>query len=286
MEDFKIIQEFNGHSGCRILLCLSNGNYFVRKISKSEDYNERLRKQMEKQILFYKNMAKNDILCPEILNMGFYQDKLFFDMEYINGFNLIDYIFKSSPEELKKISNKLIEIIELVKSNNILNERISLSKKFLEKINELKQKIPEYSDFLNLMEKLSSNLPDVESTFCHGDLTLENIMYDENTGKYYLIDFQDIFAEHHWFDISILFQDIDEAWYLFKHPELDPKIMKIKMDFIKKFIIDRIEKEYIPYHSTFIAMKFLRIIPYTKEEDRDYLKMVIIKHIGEENEKI
>lgn len=282
MEDIKIIQEFSGHSGCKILLCYSNGNYFVRKISKSKDYNERLKKQMNKQRFFREEIAKENISSPKILGDGFYEEKFFFDMEYIMGFNLIDYIFKSSPEKLKKISYGILRIIELIKSNSSNSIEISLSKKFSEKINELETKIPERDhNLLVSLEKKSYNLPVVKSTFCHGDLTMENIMFDENTGKYHLIDFQDIFAEHYWFDISLLFQDIDEAWYLFKHPELDPKIMKIKMDFIRKYIIDKIEKEYLPHHSTFIAMKFLRIIPYTREEDRDYLRMVIIKHIGE-----
>jgi thiamine kinase-like enzyme len=276
----KFIKDLIGHSGCRISLYSSEKGYFIRKISKSIEYNPRLKKQMLKQIFFADNLQNEKIRTPKIINQGYSKGLFFFDMEFIKGLTLIEYIFKTNLSELKKITGDLLEIISLTGSKSY-DETLDLSKKFSEKITELKKQVPErFYDLLEVLKKESKVLPKKNKTFCHGDLVLENIIYDPIEEVYYLIDFQDVFIEHYWMDISLIFQDIDEAWYMFKHPELDPKIMKIKMDYIKNLIFDKIEKNYIPYHPLFISMKFFRIIPYTLEKDHEYLEIVISKNLS------
>ena len=276
----KVIKELNGHSGCKILLCFRE-YYFVRKISKSVDYNLRLKKQMNKQIYFYNELSTDRITCPRVITHGYIENLFYFDMEYIRGTTYIEKIANANLVELKKIPKELIELISFLKTNSPIGEKISLSKKFISKIDELKKIIPpKYQSYLEQLRIKSYNLPDIVSTWCHGDFVLENIIYDNEKQIFYFIDFQDLFANHYWFDISLIFQDIDEAWYLFKHPEFDGKIMKIKMDFIKREIMPSIENEYLSYHSLFMAMKFLRIIPYSDKKDHDYLITVVEKHLS------
>ena len=279
-EGIKIIKRFKGNSGCGIFLIEKGENYLVRKISKSIDYNERLKKQMLKQKLFYESFSNEEISCPKIIDSGFYGDLFYFDMEYIDGLTLIEYSYEATLEELTELSKIIINIINHIKNQIPLENEIDLSKSFELKIGELKSKINE--NFLPLLSKLeekSKNLPKLKSFFCHGDLTLENILINKKTKKCYLIDFQDIFAEHYWFDISTIFQDVDEGWYMLNHQTLDPKIMKIKMDFIRQNIIDKIETDYLKYHKLFMSMKFFRIVPYLGNEFHNYLLTVISKNL-------
>lgn len=276
----KKIKELSGHSGCSILLYKKEKEYFVRKISKSRKYNFRLKKQMNKQKFFYLNLTNEDISCPRVLREGYINDLFYFDMEYIKGMILTEYIFHSDITKLKKIANDLLNMINLFEKTEV-NKQVDLKKETLYKIKSLKKEILD-AKFLILLEKLekkSKNLPSLRETFCHGDLTLENIIYDENNKKYYLIDFQDLFANHYWFDISNLFQDIEESWYLLRYPHLDPKTMKIKMDFLNKNISSKLNRGYLLYHNFFMAMKFFRIVPYASEENKEYLFMVIFKNL-------
>jgi len=278
------VKDLSGHSGCKVLLYKDKeGKYFVRKISASKDYNSRLKKQMLKQKFFYENIATEKIKAPRIYSSGEKEGLFYFDMEYILGETLIKYISQTNTYEFKKIAEGLIQIIKVSKAHNS-KEITDLKESFEEKIDQLKDIIPrEYLDLLNKLRARSANLPKVVKTFCHGDLTLENIIYNPHTETFTLVDFQDIFTEHYWFDISILFQDISEVWFFLMSKEYDPKTMKIKMDLLKKEIapkINDLEKTYFKYHSLLVAMKFFRIIPYANETNHGYLGMVIQKHLG------
>ena len=103
---------------------------------------------------------------------------------------------------------------------------------------------------------------------------MENIIYDKKNKKYYLVDFLDSFIEHYWFDIITLFQDIEGKWYKFKNPDINLNNIIPKMSFINGFLRGHLlkdEKEYIKNHNLLLALKFARILPYAKEEHKDYL---------------
>ena len=60
-----------GHSGCQIYLIEDDdGKTFVRKISKDEDYNERLKAQSEKQASFKGEPVK----APVVLKQGYTEE--------------------------------------------------------------------------------------------------------------------------------------------------------------------------------------------------------------------
>jgi len=73
----QFIIDLKGFSGCKVKLFLRNDDYFVRKISKSITYNERLQKQALKQKFFLDNLATERLSAPKILEEGFV-DNLFF----------------------------------------------------------------------------------------------------------------------------------------------------------------------------------------------------------------
>lgn len=276
----KFIADLKGFSGCKLKLLSGDGCYFVRKISKSADYNARLERQMNKQSYFVKNLATDNIASPKILRSGYIGDCFYFDMEYVNGINLAMHIAVSDINELINVSQALCDILKMMKNakNNVPAELFSKSKK---KVCELHSKLASSSveivSVLNQLTQLADGFSDdnaVSETFCHGDLTMENILYDSQNRKFYLIDFLDNYADHYWFDIAKLFQDIEGRWYEFRYPELHSSEMNVNMGFIanflKKFLLEQ-ESSYLGCHYYLLALTFARIIPYAQENDFAYL---------------
>lgn len=92
------ITDLGGHSGCKILLYEDTDKVFVRKISGSFDYNTRLEIQAKKQANFMSAVVKT----PKIYSMGYTDEGLFyFDMEYIRGITLSEYIGRIEIGKIK-----------------------------------------------------------------------------------------------------------------------------------------------------------------------------------------
>lgn len=267
MESIIFVKELKGFSGCKIGLYLKGEKPFVRKTSSSVEYNERLKKQMEKQKFFFENLKNEEISTPEIYDSGYEKSGLFFfDMEYIPSITLIEYISKSSTEELNKIAEVLMKIMKIMKEKRLKN-KIDLTSKIRSKIDEIDKKVIGLSEKVNIFDIKEIIFPELIETLCHGDLTFENILYNEKNKKYYLIDFLDSFIEHYWMDIIKMFQDIEGEWYLIRNPDINKKQMEVKMGFISAYIKKNFKGEYWKYHYPLLKLTFARILPYAKGED-------------------
>ena len=95
-----------GHSGCGIFLYENeDGTSFVRKVSKDLDYNERLKAQYEKQHAF----VGGSIRAPKVLGQGYNEAGLFyFDMEYIRGVTLAEYIKSIEIGKVRSIVDMMV----------------------------------------------------------------------------------------------------------------------------------------------------------------------------------
>ena len=184
-----MVTKLNGHSGCKLKLLETEGEgqLCVRKLSSCKDYNYRLKKQYIKQRLF---INSSNIFTPFCCCYGYDNELFYFDMEYIDGDNFARYFQKITKDEIIYYIDLLIG--NLINSQNTkiyrLN-KIDNNKIFLSKINTLKSKnikSDEYNKALKLLEKFDWN--NIEYSICHGDLTLENIIIDNNK-NIYLIDF-------------------------------------------------------------------------------------------------
>ena len=277
------IKELSGFSGCKIFLYKKGDLFFVRKISKSLEYNSRLKEQMKKQILFEEKFSTKKIHAPKIFNSGLIGDCFYFDMEFVNGENLINVISTSSLNELKRISKDLIKILGLFKKNKLKTKK-NLSAYSLKKLNDILSKSKSKRQ-KNILEELKSplkELPRVNATICHGDFTLENIMFDKSTKKYYLIDFLDSFVDHYWLDVVKLFQDLDGQWYAFRNKNLSNKQVSDKVSYLKRKIMNSslYKNKYSKHHNKLLALNFSRILPYAHESDYDYLLKNIYNNIS------
>jgi hypothetical protein len=256
-----------GCSGCTLKLLPVGDVTVVRKISSSINYNNRLIKQYKKQ----KNFKHNLFLTPKIFNSGYCKDLFFFDMEYINGVRLADYISKISISTIEHLVSPLISLIpqtwDPIGSTDVFEIKLSELSTLLKsiKINFLPQTI----DILKKTEW--SEMP--RSTLCHGDLTFENIILKDN--NFYLIDFLDSFYESWIIDLSKIFQDIELNWayrYIIINENLNLRLLIIRQ-LINQFIQEHSKNKTLQYLlHRLLMLNILRVIPYTTKIDIPFIE--------------
>lgn len=262
--------ELKGHSGCKLeLIEMGGGNTFcVRKFSSCENYNYRLKRQYIKQKLF---VNSKNIFTPICYSHDYSDELFYFDMEYIKGINFAEYFKNITNNDVIYYIDLLITNLTISRNTKInYSRKINNNKIFLSKINELKNKnieSPEYYKALELLEKFDWNK--IEYSICHGDLTLENIIIDDNK-NIYLIDFLDSFFNSWMIDAAKILQDLDIKWS-FRKNKLDTNF-KIKLDLAKNLFIKNIRKIDNNNNDCLLNIYFclllniVRIYPYTKDE--------------------
>jgi predicted Ser/Thr protein kinase len=263
--------ELKGHSGCKIHLMNSDGNKpFVRKISKSIEYNERLKHQSEKQ-------RKHQSLCsrqPEIYSEGFMDGLYYFDMEYIRGVSIASLLESCTVDQIKTISSFLIGIIKESMNTSTVegNAKIAVELKLKAIALSLghvknRKNINKAIDILSNHDWLA-----IPHSVCHGDLTFENILIS-NDKKIYLIDFLKTFYDTWIRDVSKIMSDLLVGWS-FRHHFLqkDAVTMNAKLRVLllrKQFIHDMgeliTEKNVWEDVYAYLLLDLLRIIPYVTD---------------------
>lgn len=259
----------SGNSG-NTVFCYKNksGSLVVRKQSKNKIQSERLFKQYEKHLFFSKQ--KNKLFkVPLILDKGFINKLFYYEYGYVKGDNFLTFIKTEKIEDAKKIIDKFVNIIkEFSKNkiyfekeyknitfNSVLKNKITTNFKLL-KVNHLVE-----DKLLKLLEKVKTTK---EKTLSHGDFTFDNIIIDQEKNLW-LIDFLAGFYPHYWLDIVRLFQNTQGEWYKIKYKmDIDKKKITLLDEYIKSKI-ENLDKDYMKNHSFFMALNFLRILPYMSE---------------------
>ena len=257
------ITDLGGHSGCRILLCESDDNaVVVRKVSGNKEYNNRLKIQAEKQIGFKSNTIK----VPKVLSNGMTDDGLYyFDMEYISGITLAEYMKSIEVGKVRNMVQAIVkDTVSVQNSTDNAVERV-----FTNKISSLEKTLTSCNN--PVIDQALVMLKDhswirFNSTVCHGDLTLENIIVKDN--ELYFIDFLDSFYDSWILDISTLMQDVQTLWSYRFEEEININTL-IRLVVFRDILMDTI-RDISPddcievYYA--LLLKLIRIVPYTKDE--------------------
>ncbi len=196
-----------GYSGCKILLVDASEKSFIRKISSDCAYNERLLKQCRKQSMC--GFGKT----PRVFGSGYVDGLFFFDMQYVRGATLAEYLLQVPATYLKATVEKIYSAAAhgyCVGGNNGICAEIQTS--IRGKIESLRHLQSAYANLTEVLEYLDSlSWSGIRVGDCHGDMTLENIIVD-SAGEFYMIDFLDSFAESPVIDIAKILQDIFLRW--------------------------------------------------------------------------
>lgn len=244
-----------------------DGRVFVRKISKDKVYNNRLKAQSEKQAAFTSTFIK----APEVYAQGYNEEGLFyFDMEYIQGITLAEYIKTMEIGKVKGLVESMVaSLVPQQQRAMSTEEEAQVAAIFEQKIASLKESLatdnnPVIQRALEMLE--THDWRSLVPSVCHGDMTLENIIIKND--RLYFIDFLDSFYDSWFLDIGTLLQDIQVMWsYRFQKDVSMNTVLRLVV--FRDLLLDEIRKidaAYIleVYYS--LLQKLIRIYPYTKDE--------------------
>ncbi len=237
-----VIKEFSGFSGSKVVMIKSLNDFIIRKTDNVERNYEKL-----------KILAFNNFLVPRIID----KEGNILDMEYIQGHDMKSFLELEDTRLLVKFvvdtMNRFKEIDSGVKD---------YTSTYAEQLEYFKEDIHLPFKMDELLEKLPKILP---SSLCHGDFTLDNIIYKEP--NFYMIDPSTGVHDSWIFDIAKLRQDLDGKWFL---RNTNRNNFNIELSLIKKELYEAFPEAFNDY--LYILM-LLRVYKYSKEEtlERDLL---------------
>ena len=247
-----------GLSGCKLELIGSNT---LRKHSSSPSYNKRLELQVKKQELFSNQVFRN-VETPKVLR----KEDSYFDMEYVTGRSFDEYFSVCSVSDIDFVFDSLCGYFDgLISHSQYYQPEVS-KKRLLDKINSLETHTRHLTDLYHIRQMVSSITMKIPQTFCHGDLTFTNIIFNKN--RLYYIDFLDCFIDSFLCDLIKLKQD------LYYHWSLDVQgIKNLRIRQIYSFLWRKLEERYSQYVETIEfdvldVLNTLRIEPYLTNEDQ------------------
>lgn len=205
----KVITEFKGHSGCGVYLMGKRENLFVRKTGN-----------------FHRNLTQLQTLADRFpVPKVFSVTSNHMDMEYIHGLDMRSFLISNPAEALAEF---LIVTLTKLSRDSVSKDYTPVYQEFLDQIDF--KPLPFTSD-----EFLDSLPRHLHASTYHGDLTLENLVYNTNTG-FYMIDCSVGIWDSYIFDIAKLRQDLECRWFLRNCPAmLETKLMYIQDRILAQF---------------------------------------------------
>lgn len=264
----------SGLSGTAVWLISDDGERWrVRKIADAPERSARLEVQLAKQA----ELGGHDsapVSVPKVLESGRHQDRFWFDMEFVQGIDGPTYLRRASVAEVRSFAEGLCRYLEWSASMgpcSAIEGRGSLFDGVFERVCRIQDRtaaIPAESFQQLTMAAARLRALDVAPTWCHGDLTLENLQVDHH-GRFWFFDLLDAPHEHVWQDIAKLHQDLSGGWYRRNHQPISPATL----DFVGRSVLEaatRLDGRYADAHHLLVALCFARILPYaTDGEARD-----------------
>lgn len=267
-----------GHSGCSLLLYEGGDGFFVRKISQKPSYDFRLRKQFIKQRRF----SSENFATPAILSYGRENGHFYFDMQFIRGVTLAEYMKVIKTKEIVNLINYLFKSMPVESSSCRPDAQSVFQNKIADLRCKMNMKSPvQIEAFRRLKDFDFSAVP---SSYCCGDLTLENILLSETERRIYLIDFLDSFFNSWMIDVAKLLQDLELGWSWRKQSTDTNRNLRcmIARQALIEGILDLPDgqsKLESVYH--ILLLNILRIYPYTHDaKTYDFLESALRKTLN------
>lgn len=251
--NIEIIKKFKGNSFCNTYLLKNKNGYFVRKyILKNSDTSlhvDKLKRQYQDLKRFY-YYDKN--LVPNLLNEKDSDFDYYFDIEYLPNHKQLDTYNKEIQHKvLDKLFDRLSNNVYCYKKKNDDVRFIDdyFKTKIYPKLLEFEKECPILNYLINSDEVIINNkkyyglrkifeILDIHNfntewiNPIHGDLTLENILYDEINNDIKLIDMDGSrYVDSCYFDLGKIFQSIVtnySEWNILDNIIYDKNINNIK----------------------------------------------------------
>ena len=284
LRDAKLVRLLAGLSGARVLLMSKDDrHWFVRKVAKAPENNDRLRRQMAKQIAFGKAVAAV-VSTPEILEHGELDGRFYFDMQFVRGTDGVTYLRRAENTEVVALADTFCRYIETVAALPAEHANGgSLFDALYSKLCDVQRKtaLLDSATLARLftgLEGVRSAGDGLKTTLCHGDMTLENIVVDDQR-RVWMIDLLDAPFEHYWQDVAKLHQDLEGGWYLLGQRP----ISRYVLEYLSRRVMataTRLEPSYAQVHAVLLACTFVRILPYVRDDREQAFVRQRIEHFA------
>ena len=248
-ENLNVIKELKGNSFSKVLLIEINKKYFIRKYIIKNNENKRHYQKLKRQ--YYDIQRFNSYcseICPNIYGEYDLDYIYYFDIEYLDNYshvtinnidiiyNLLDILNKEIYSTKKLNNNKLwidnfilnkIKINEYKKLDNIIDKIFNMDTII---INNKK-----YKGISFIFKNIDFNLytPKYLSVI-HGDLTFENILFNNKNFKLIDLDGSD-FIDAIELDFGKLLQSYLSNYEYWSKPSISNKLIK-EINLTKNYI--------------------------------------------------
>lgn len=232
-----------GYSGSNVLLMQDDHRVFVRKVN---------------------NIDRNYLKLIKLFELGYAVPKIYdkqnnvLDIEYFYGSDIRTFLLTGNPN---KLTDYIINNIDSFRKTSSPKSYYNIIKNKLESI---KKPLPFDLNFF--LEKIPHNL---ESSLCHGDLTLDNIIY-KSDGTFGMIDPSEGEFDSWIFDLAKLRQDLEGHWFLRNNPAK----LEVKLLSIKNALRDAYPEAF---DDNLYILMLLRVYHYTLEDSLEH--KLILKEI-------
>lgn len=247
---------------------------FIKKSAKTEKEWYRLFLQCKKQSLFSNHKY---IKTPKVYEIN--HTLLYFTMKYEKtSYNFLEYLSNENLNSFYFIDILKNYINKCITQSNHLNVLNIFKKKAYDTIEKCNNKSKKFNavscHFINYINTFDNIY--IPIGYCHGDLSLSNILVDHNEKDIIFIDFLDNFLDTILQDMVKLRQDTQFHLILSINKFSNNTIIK-KLNELDS-ILDTFFKQYDfynKYYKLFQILNIFRIIPYSKNQEFDELLLQI-----------
>ena len=233
-------------------------------IRKSSPANgaERLKRQIEKQILFYQHSNHKRVRTPRILGTSNEGSAFHADMEFVVAKDFIQFLSEADREALDDFSDVLVNFI----TGNLASCRgVEVSGEVRLKLKDLANRgVP--ARYVDAAEKRCDAPICIPVGACHGDLTLSNILFKGEI--LYLLDFLDCYVESPVQDIVKIRQDTCFSWSLqLYQADFNWPRVQISLHYLDRRIEGAFQSYdwYRSHYELFQFINLMRVLPYCVE---------------------
>ena len=293
----KIIKYFKGGSLSGTFIIKKQNKLLVRKqvsLKKNREFGFQRWLSQLKKVQYYNSRVKH--IFPNIIDAGATSQKAYFDIKYFKNYqNCFEYLNKEKKIDVKKLlnqillkSNKLYRIKIPTIKNNIqlyfeeeIKQRVQILKKKINKNffmnshlyynNEKVLHLDRELKFLNKIFLNHRNL--INETLVHGNLTLENILYNEKN-IIFIDPYEENYVDTIYNDYSQLLQSCNSNYELLNNSKFMVKKDSIIANYrisknmilfnqlFKKYLISKFNFYEIMLIRAFEVSQFIRMIPF------------------------
>ena len=264
----------SGFSGAHVALLSPDSmkDSCVRKAAITPDASKKLRDQaykLDKLSVALGGAAR----VPKVLRDGTIDDCYWFDMQFVPGMDAIQYLANGTRQKVDSLVNQIGQVLQVQSGISAAGRKeIDLHSQISKKLDEINQHTGGIHNerLAAIRNAISCDRLLLSPNLAHGDLTLENILIDQNE-KIWLIDAITSPFDHYWIDLAKLFQDLVGRWFLHRGRTLSIGLVKTVAERILQQAI-ALNPRYLDYHHILLALNFARILPYCKcSEDTDFV---------------